>query len=365
MKILLIDNSSLTPVYGVLCCEPKTGDFARELKDLGNQVTMYGQVVSNDNNIHAFDIKGNGVGVIGYSRLKYKIINYVFLYLFVIPQILKNDFVYIFYPSAFKYTAILCWLLGKPYGLYVRGQNDLDSKSSKFIYKKSKVIFTVTDHFTHYIRELSFKKSVFSIKPMIDLDEKDIYYDRDFLRNDKFKILFLARIEKDKGIEEFIYAISKLSIQNKYKFEVDVVGEGSFLKNAIELSKENNIDNIVNFKGAIFDKDIIKKIYKQSDLYVLPTYHEGFPRTLYEAMIFGTPIITSFVGGISGIMINKYNCLEIKPKSVDSILNALIYAFSNYNEMQAYAKNSFETVKPIISSSRQTHAQHLNMFIKK
>ena len=365
MKILLIDNSSLTPVDGTLCCEPKTGGFALELKQLGNKVTMYGQIVAQENNIHSFDIIKNNISVVGYRRNKNKLINYIFLYLMVIPQILRSDFIYIFYPSAFKYIAMLCWLLGKPYGLYVRGQNDLDSKSSKFIYKKSKAIFTVTDHFTNYIKEISSKESVFSIKPMIDLNENDICYDRKFFKKDNFKILFLARIEKDKGIEELIYAIAQLNIQNKYKFEVDVVGEGSFLKNAIELSKKNNIDNIVNFKGAIFDKNIIKEMYTQSDLYILPTYHEGFPRTLYEAMIFGIPVITSFVGGISGVMINKYNCLEIKPKSVDSILNVLMYAFSNYSEMQSYAKNSFETVKPIISSSRQTHAQHLNMFIKK
>lgn len=363
MKILLIDNTSLTPVNGVLCCEPKTGNFACELKDLGNQVTMYGQVVSSDNNIHSFDIRDNGISLIGHSRLKNKIINYIFLYLSVIPQILKNDFIYIFYPNSFKYISILCWLLRKPYGLYIRGQNDFNSKSSKFIYKKSKVIFTVTDYFTKSIKEISSKEMTFSIKPMIDLNQEDIFFDRKYLEIDKFKILFLARIEKDKGIEEFLYAILELREKYKYKIEVDIVGDGGFLQQAIDISKRIGIDDSINFMGAIFDKNKIREIYIQSDLYVLPTYHEGFPRTLYEAMIFGTPIITTFVGGISGIMENQFNCLKIEPKSVTSIVNAIEYSFENYSDMQNYAKNGMETVKSIVDSSRLSHANHLNSIL--
>ena len=363
MKILLIDNSSLTPVYGVLCCEPKTGNFACELKDLGNQVTMYGQVVSSDNNIHSFDVVGSGISVVGYTRKKNKFINYLFLYLMVIPQILKNDFIYIFYPNSFKYISIICWLLCKPYGLYIRGQNDFESKTSKYIFKKSKVIFTVTDYFTKSVKEIASKDMVFSIKPMINLNQNDIFFDRNYIKRDVFRILFLARIEKDKGIEEFLYAISELKNVYKYKIEVDIVGSGGFFENAKAIAKEIGIEDSINFMGAIFDKNKIREIYIQSDLYILPTYHEGFPRTLYEAMIFGTPIITTFVGGISGIMENQFNCLRIEPKSIASIVDAIEYAFENYSDMQNYAKNGMETVKSIVDSSRLSHANHLNSIL--
>lgn len=348
---------------GSLYCEPKTGGFALELANLGNNVTMYGQVFQDKNNINSFDIIKNGLSVIGYYRKRNKILNYLFLYFMAIPCILKSDFIYIFYPNSFKYISILCWLLGKPYGLYVRGQNDLVSQTSGFIYRKSKVIFTVTDYFTKSIKEISSKEMTFSIKPMIDLNQNDIFFDRTYIKGNKFKILFLARIEKDKGIEEFLYAISELMGKYKNKIEVDIVGSGGFFENAKAIAKEIDIDNIVDFKGAIFDKKEIRDIYIQSDLYILPTYHEGFPRTLYEAMIFGTPIITTFVGGIPGIMENQFNCLKIEPKSVTSIVNAIEYAFENYSDMQNYAKNGMETVKSIVDSSRLSHANHLNSIL--
>ena len=363
MKILLIDNTSLTPLGNNLCCEPKTGGFATELQSLGNKITMYGQIVEDKNNIHSFDIMGNGISVVGYFRKNNKLINYFFLYLMVIPQVLKNDFIYIFYPSAFKYVAILCWLMNKPYGLYVRGENDLKTKTSKFIFKKSNVVFTVGDFFTTYIKERTLKKNVFSIKPMINLTPSDIVYDRNTYLGEKIKILFLARIEKDKGIEEFLYAISEL--MSKFELEVDIVGDGSMLCSAKKLSRELGIDQALNFHGAIFDEQAIKSFFMNSNLYVLPTYHEGFPRTLYESMIFGTPILTTFVGGISSVMINRYNCIEIEPQSIKSITDGVIYAVSNYSVMQQYAKNGISTVKPIIAYSRKNHAQHLNSLINK
>jgi glycosyltransferase involved in cell wall biosynthesis len=361
MKILLIDNTSLTPANGSLCCEPKTGGFASELQSLGNHVTMYGQIVEDTNNIHAFDIVDNGISVIGYLRKKNKLFNYLFLYFMVIPQILRSDFVYIFYPSAFKYVAFLCWFFRKPYGLYVRGQNDLKSTSSKLLLREADLVFTVADFFSKYIKGINKNNNVYTVKPMINLNETDIIYNKNIQKNKYFKILFLARIEKDKGIEEFLYSISE--IKGNFLFNVDIVGEGAWLNKAIDLCKTLEIEDLVTFKGAIFDKDEIKKIYMNAHLYILPTYHEGFPRTLYEAMIFGTPILTTFVGGISGLMVDKFNCLEIKPQSISSIVEGINYAFNNYPEMRKYAKNAIGTVKPIVASSRDSHAQHLNSLI--
>src|SRR5690606_31957169 len=125
-----------------------------------------------------------------------------------------------------------------------------------------------------------------------------------------------------------------------------------FLKKAIDISSKIGISESINFKGAVFDTQKIKDFYLKADIYILPTYHEGFPRTLYEAMIYGTPIITTFVGGIPYLMKDKFNCLKIEPKSVESIVDALVYSINNYEKMLDCAKNAQTTVKPIIRSSR-------------
>lgn len=362
MKILLLDNSSLTPLDGSFFCETKTGQFAAELNSLGNKLTMYGQIVEKEHTVHAFNLEKNGINVIGIKRKKNKVINYLLLYLIIIPKIINADFVYIFYPSAFKYTSVLCWLLRTPYGIYIRGEQDTQSQSSKWIYKKAFVIFTVTDYFTRMVNKISNKNTAYSIRPMIPLTEKDIVVDRSYINKDHYTILFLARMEADKGVEELLQAASLLK-QSNYLFTLNLVGDGSFLPQVRDLVNQLDIADIVSIKGAVLDPAQVRQLYLDADLYVLPTYHEGFPRTLYEAMLFGTPIITTFVGGIPGVMINRYNCLEITPESVISIVEGIEYSINNYGELIGYAKNAMRMVESIIDSSRPSHAKQLHKII--
>lgn len=363
MKILLLDNASLTPLNNDFCCETKTGEFASELKTLDNQVTMYGQVVDSKNTVHAYKLNQKGINTVGIKRKKNKIINYLILYFLAVPEIIKADFVYIFYPTAFRYIPFLCWLFRTPYGVYVRGEQGIQSKTSKWIYRKAFVIFTVTNYFTELINKLTDKKTAHTIRPMIPLSEKDIVKNRKYPVKDHYTILFLARVEADKGVEELLLAIKELKLK-KHSFTLNLVGSGGYLPKAKDLVKELGISDFVTIHGAVLGSERVKQLYLDADLYVLPTYHEGFPRTLYEAMIFGVPIITTLVGGIPSIMKDRFNCLAIKPKSTESIVEQLDYALNHYIDMTTYTENATLTVAPIVASTRPSHAQQFNSIIE-
>ena len=108
-----------------------------------------------------------------------------------------------------------------------------------------------------------------------------------------------------------------------------------------------------------------KRYYMESDIYILPTYYrEGFPRTLYEAMIFGTPILTSFVSGIPSLMVDKFNCLKITERSVKSIEDGILFAINNYELMGTYANNATQTVLKVIDPKRLSHAQDVDRVIR-
>jgi glycosyltransferase involved in cell wall biosynthesis len=363
MKILLLDNSSLTPLKGDYCIEPKTGYFAKELLGLENVVTLYGQKVKTQDQVHSFKLIENGLGVVGLDRRRNKLLNYLFLYLRVIPEVLKNDFVYIFYPTSLKYVAVICWILRKKYGLYIRGQQGVNNKLSHFIYTKAMTIFTVTDSFTNYVKNITNKDNVFTIRPMIPFTVNDIIVDRKYNNEPPLKILYLGRVVADKGLSELVRAISLLKDKNN-KIELNIVGDGSFIPDIKSMVHEFKIEDCVQLIGNIVDSNEIAEYYLKSDVYILPTYHEGFPRTLYEAMIFGTPIITTFVGGIPGLMKDGYNCKRIEPKSVESIVAGLEFAIRNYNKMIEYAKNGTDIVYNILDPERPSHAEHLNQILE-
>lgn len=364
MKILLLNNSGLHEHKGVLCCESNTGNFAKELAELGNDVTFYGQRIGRGDGVHTFCIEDNGMKVISLQRKKYKLYNYLCLYLKLLFIIKKVDFVYIYYPTSFRFVPYICKLFGVKYGLYLRGMDGVNNCLSKWIYKNALTVLTVSDQFTNLVNDIVGSNIANTIRPMIPFTEKDIVYDRFYDRNKiYFEILFLARVTEDKGVKELFFALNKLR-QIGYKFHVTFVGDGDFIDESKALADSLDIEDIIDFRGAVYDVEEKKKCFLNSDIYILPTYHEGFPRTLYEAMIFGTPIVTTFVGSIPGLMKDGVNCKRIEPCSIDSTFEGLQFAMKNYGAMIDFAKNGFNIVNKVVDSTRLTHAQLLNNIIK-
>lgn len=363
MKILILDNSGLTSNGNDFCVDNKTGEFAKELLELDNDVTFFGQKFPQNNNTnHTFKIKENGISVKGLFRKNNKIINYFSLYLNVLPEILKSDFIYFFYPTAFKFLPFIVKIFGKKYGVYIRGMKDFDSNIAKMTFKNASVVLTVSDIFTNYINA-NIKKIANTIRPMMFYSFEDIINNKNLKKQDTLQILFLGRLDKDKGLFELVNAMNILKIQN-LKIHLNIVGVGEYLNELKELIKKYNLENYITYKGAVYGKELIKNEYMNANVYILPTYHEGFPRTLYESMIYATPIITTFVGGIPSLMKSHYNCLEIKSKSIDSIVEAIVFANENYEKMIEFAKNGTITIQKVLDPSRPSHAKDLNNRIK-
>lgn len=366
MKILLYDNTQMTIKSSRYFCASGTGEFAKELVDLGHTVTMFGQQVFDPSSTSSFDIIEGGISVAGLKRFKSKFLSYVLLYSLSIRYILKSDFVYFFYPTSYRYLPLVCRLFGKKYGLYVRGELQINNQLSHILYRNAYVVFTVAQYFTDLINTISHKEVAHTIRPMISYSSKDVVTNREYKEKERFEILFLSRIQKEKGVKELLFAIRDLSLKNSNSpsFHLTMAGGGDYLDTASNLIDELDIKDLVTVTGPINDELRKKALFMESDIYVLSTYNEGFPRTIYEAMIFGTPIITTFVGGIPSLMKDGVNCKMIEARSSKSIEEALSYAMNHYNEMIGYAHQATKTVLKVIAPSRLSHAQDVDRVIR-
>lgn len=360
MKILIVDNSELVSCGDDFCVESRTGNFALELQNIGNEVSFFGQKLKPiRNTVHVFGIKMNGMKVYGLWRKKNKIVNYFLLYFNAIYYILNSDFVYIFYPNAFRYLSFLCLLFGKPFGIYIRGVDNLNDVVSRVIYRKAKVVLTVSDMFSNIVNDYVGVDKSLTIRPMIPFGVDDVVKTRIYTNKEKYNIVYIGRIAKDKGLSELIHSFSILR-KHRDNIELDIIGDGEYFEDAEKLISDLSLGDIVKLKGAFYDSTQIKNIYLNSDLFILPSYHEGFPRTIYEAMIFGTPIITTFVGGIPNLMVNKYNCHKIEPYSTDSIVEVLDDVLNNYKAVESIVSNAFTTVNKVLNEKKLSHAECLN-----
>lgn len=116
------------------------------------------------------------------------------------------------------------------------------------------------------------------------------------VRDGKVKeILFLARIVEEKGV--FIAVRAFHLLQKDYPgLVLRIVGAGPDLGKAKELVNELKLENIL-FQGAVFGNAISKE-FEAAQLYILPSYGEGMPTSVLEAMAFGMPVITRPLGGL-------------------------------------------------------------------
>lgn len=168
------------------------------------------------------------------------------------------------------------------------------------IYNKGDIFIVLATEFKEKLLEWGFKKPIYIETTAVDdslvrkFDIQTIIKKR--MDNVTFKVLFLARIIKEKGIYETIDAINIL--HNKYtNIELVVAGDGEELQRAKDYMKTNNASHIT-FTGYVTGESK-KKCFEESCVYCFPTYYgEGIPISVLEAMIFGLPVITRPVGGI-------------------------------------------------------------------
>lgn len=113
-----------------------------------------------------------------------------------------------------------------------------------------------------------------------------------------WRILFLSRVEVSKGIYETIQAFSIL--QGKYpKMELVVAGDGNELDRVKAYVRNHAVPNIT-FTGYVTGEEK-KKVLETAHILCFPTYGEGLPNVVIEAMAFGLPVVTRPVGGLADL----------------------------------------------------------------
>lgn len=147
----------------------------------------------------------------------------------------------------------------------------------------------------------------------------------------EFTILFLSRIEIYKGIFIVLEAYKEFLNQNN-AIKLVIAGEGSQLNAAKEFTKKNNLMN-VHFLGNLKGKQLIQA-FKNANIYILPTYSEGMPTSVLEAMAFGLPVITRPVGGLNDFFQNGKMGFLIESLEPKEYVKKINYFLENKDKMQ-------------------------------
>ena len=181
----------------------------------------------------------------------------------------------------------------------------------KMINRKADIIFSYGSKITEIIADLGVNKSKILEIPSA-ISSNWVNKNRLSISNN-IKFLFVGRFERRKGIEEINKAILNLS---NFNSEFHFVGSIP-IKNRL---KSNKIR--VVYHGEIIDEQSKISIYDNCDVLLCPSYSEGMPNVILEAMSRGLIIIATDVGAVN-VLVSSKNGILIKNPKHENILDAM------------------------------------------
>ena len=157
------------------------------------------------------------------------------------------------------------------------------------------------------------------------------------------KVIFVGHVTKNKGVFELVEACSLLNMIDGLvligPYEEDVKNE--LLKIALRGSLQ------ISFTGAL-DKESVLAEMRSASMLVLPSYSEGFPNVIIEAMAMKCPIIATNVGAIASMLnvgSSKPAGIVIEPKNIKALTTAIHLMITESSQAELFRQNAFFKVK--------------------
>jgi glycosyltransferase involved in cell wall biosynthesis len=158
------------------------------------------------------------------------------------------------------------------------------------------------------------------------------------------ELLYVGQLIPLKGVDTLLRALHLL--KGKRRFRLRMAYQTSWMEGAYrELAAELGLADDVEFLGLLPPPELAA-LYRRASVLVLPTHAEALPSVVIEALLTGTPVVASWVGGIPeqvgdyGALVQPGNAPELA-HALDGVLGRLPELRARAGEMRAYAQARF------------------------
>lgn len=176
----------------------------------------------------------------------------------------------------------------------------------------------------------------------IDKEKKVLLRQQLHISENDFVIGFCGRLVKDKGIVELIEAFEILRKNTELRVVLLLVGMFE-VRDALPENIQNYIHDDPQIIYTGFINEDIEYYYSLMDIYVLPSYREGFPTSVLEASSMKLPVIVSNATGCVDAVKNEVTGLVV-PITPDKIFQSIEYYLNNPQKIVEHGKNGREFV---------------------
>lgn len=211
----------------------------------------------------------------------------------------------------------------------------------KIILKNANFVFPVTEELMDLAKIRNVKNKFLSPNYVDILKFKDMRSKDELYENKRIQALYVGRFEEEKGIKVLLETI-KIFSNGKDKIEFNLVGDGSLKEWITIFIKKNKLKNVKLL--GIFDHEEMPKLYNMADIFILPSYTEGSPASLIEAMSCGTVSIATAVGLSKKLIKNGENGILVLPGDPHKIAEAIKNLINNWDLIRKYRENAKITI---------------------
>lgn len=229
----------------------------------------------------------------------------------------------------------------------------------RFILGKTDVLVSLSEKWKSYFASNFKVRRLTVINNVIEQADPAV----EIKRNGRVNFLFLGSIGQRKGVFDLLQVLHQNRDAFKDRFTLTVGGNGEVerLKQTIS---SNHTHGEVSYAGWV-NGSRKRELLNQCDVYVLPSYNEGLPISVLEAMAYGKPVISTNVGGIPEIVRPGFNGWLFEPGDHQALKLIIGEVLDNRELLKEYGENSLSlsmsyTPESVFSSLDALYKQLIN-----
>jgi len=226
---------------------------------------------------------------------------------------------------------------------FYNGGSGMRRRFIRFVLDRVSEIVVLTEEWRGYVARMTRNENVSVIANPVDAGRER------GVPREANAILFLGRLDKDKGIFELVDALTTVR-ERIPGAKVWFAGDGD--RQALAgYAEKRGVASAIEFFGWV-DNDEKRKLLARAMVYALPSRMEGLPMAVLEALAAGLPIVATRVGGIPGVIEDEKTGLLVPPRDPQALASALCRLLEDRELRSRLARAGRRTVEDRFAPER-------------
>lgn len=242
--------------------------------------------------------------------------------------------------------------------LFLKDKNSFRYRYCLNVLKKIDSIRVEGNNIRLILKEFNFS-NIFAFSNGVRIPE-ELSVKRSIFFLDRLSLVYVGALSRSKGILNIIRS-AKICLDRGLVCEFNLIGEwvnGEEKKECHYIIKKNGLENILKFHGTV-DENTKWQIISSNAVLVHPTYWDGLPFAILEAMGLGLPVISTNVGAIPDVIEDNINGIILKQNTPEYLADAIELFYKNRDLIKNISINNIRTYK-----AKYTESIFLNNFEK-